>query len=67
LIGIAKIRSGVAVQFVFEATGPYHLGLALALWEAKIPLSVLNPARVRHFAKAQSKAKTDPIDTQVIA
>jgi transposase len=52
LIGIAKIRSGVAVQFVFEATGPYHLGLALALWEAKIPLSVLNPARVRHFAKA---------------
>jgi transposase len=67
LIGIAKIRSGVAVQFVFEATGPYHLGLALALWEAKIPLSVLNPARVRHFAKAQGKAKTDPIDTQVIA
>jgi transposase len=65
LIKAAKKYPG-AVQFVFEATGPYHLGLALALWEAKIPLSVLNPARVRHFAKAQGKAKTDPLDTQVI-
>ena len=65
LIKAAKKYPG-AVQFVFEATGPYHLGLALALWEAKIPLSVLNPARVRHFARAQGKAKTDPLDTQVI-
>jgi transposase len=54
------------VQFVFEATGPYHLGLALALWEAQIPLSVLNPARVRYFAKALGKAKTDPLDKRVI-
>jgi transposase len=30
-------------------------------------LSILNPARVRHFAKAMGKAKTDPLDTQVIA
>lgn len=65
LIKAAKKYPGV-VQFVFEATGPYHLGLALALWEANIPLSILNPARVRHFAKAQGKAKTDPLDTQVI-
>ena len=65
LIKAARKYPG-AVQFVFEATGPYHLGLALALWEAKIPLSILNPARVRHFAKAQGKAKTDPLDTQVI-
>ncbi len=65
LIKAAKKYQG-PVQFVFEATGPYHLGLALALWEAQIPLSILNPARVRHFAKAQGKAKTDPLDTQVI-
>jgi len=65
LIKAAKKYQG-AVQFVFEATGPYHLGLALALWEALIPLSVLNPARVRFYAKAQGKAKTDPLDTQVI-
>jgi transposase len=65
LIKAAKKYPG-AVQFVFESTGPYHLGLALALWEAQIPLSILNPARVRYFAKAQGKAKTDPLDKQVI-
>ena len=65
LINAAKKYPG-PVQFVFEATGPYHLGLALALWEAQIPLSVLNPARVRFYAKAQGKAKTDPLDRQVI-
>jgi transposase len=65
LIQAAKKYPGV-VQFVFEASGPYHLGLALALWEASIALSVLNPARVRYFAKAQGKAKTDPLDKQVI-
>jgi transposase len=65
LIKAAKKYPG-PVQFVFEATGPYHLGLALALWEALIPLSVLNPARVRFYAKAQGKAKTDPLDKQVI-
>ena len=54
------------VQFVFESTGPYHLGLALALWEAQMPLSIVNPARVRFYAKAQGKAKTDPLDKQVI-
>lgn len=65
LIKAAKNYPG-AVQFVFEASGPYHLGLAVALWEANLPLSVLNPARVRYFAKAQGKAKTDPLDKQVI-
>ena len=65
LIKAAKKYPG-PVQFVFEATGPYHLGLAMALWEAQIPLSVLNPARVRYYAKAQGKAKTDPLDKQVI-
>jgi len=38
----------------------------LALWEAELVLSVLNPARVRFFAKALGKAKTDPLDKQVI-
>lgn len=65
LIKAVKKYAG-PVQFVFESTGPYHLGLALALWEAQIPLSILNPARVRFFAKAQGKAKTDPLDKQVI-
>src|SRR6202022_13106 len=66
LIKAAK-KHPARVQFVFESSGPYHLGLALALWEANLSLSILNPARVRHFAKAMGKAKTDPLDTQVIA
>jgi transposase len=65
LIRAAQKYPGV-VQFVFEATGPYHLGLALALWEANLALSILNPARVRYFAKAQGKAKTDPLDKEII-
>jgi transposase len=65
LIKAAKKYPG-AVHFVFESTGPYHLGLALALWEANLALSILNPARVRYFAKAEGKAKTDPLDKQVI-
>ena len=65
LIKAAKKYPG-PVQFVFESTGPYHLGLALALWKAQMPLSILNPARVRFYAKAQGKAKTDPLDKQVI-
>lgn len=66
LIRASKKFNG-RVQFVFEATGPYHQALSLALWEAGIALSVVNPARVRHFAKAMGKAKTDPLDRLVIA
>jgi transposase len=65
LIKAAK-NYAAPLMVVFEATGPYHLGLALALWEAKIPLCILNPARVRHFAKALGKAKTDPLDASLI-
>jgi transposase len=65
LIKAAKKYPG-RVHFVFESTGPYHLGLALALWEAKLELSILNPARVRFFAKSMGKAKTDPLDKEII-
>ena len=35
---------------------------------AGLPLAVVNPAQVRHFAQAVGKrAKTDPIDAGVIA
>jgi transposase len=65
LINAAKKHPG-PVHFVFESTGPYHLGLALALWDANLDLSILNPARVRYFAKSLGKAKTDPLDKQMI-
>ena len=51
-----------------EATGGYEIVVAATLGAAGMPVAVLNPAQVRHFAGALGKrAKTDPIDAAVIA
>ena len=55
-------------HLVFEASGGYERGLALAAHVARVPTTKLNAARVRQFASASGKlAKTDKIDAQVIA
>ena len=52
---------------VCEATGGYEQAVVARLHAADIPVSVLNPARVRHFAQAQGRrAKNDPIDAAVL-
>lgn len=51
-----------------EATGGFETIAAAALASAGLPIVVVNPAQVRAFAKALGKrAKTDPIDAEVIA
>jgi transposase len=56
-----------AVQVICEATGGYERDVVAALHQAQVPVSVLNPARGRDFAKAQGqRAKTDPIDALVL-
>lgn len=51
-----------------EATGGYETVVAATLAAAGLPVVVLNPAQVRHFANALGKrAKSDPIDAAVIA
>jgi transposase len=56
-----------AVQVICEATGGYEREVVTALPQAGIPVSVLNPARIRHFARAQGqRAKTDRIDAEVL-
>jgi len=51
-----------------EATGGFETIVAAAIAGAHLPLAVVNPAQVRHFAQALGKrAKTDPIDAAVIA
>jgi transposase len=53
---------------VLEATGGYEQPLVAALTAASLPLSIVEPARVRHFARATGLlAKTDRIDAQVLA
>ena len=51
-----------------EATGGYETVVAAHLATAGLPVVVVNPAQVRHFAQALGqRAKTDPIDAGVIA
>lgn len=51
-----------------EATGGYETVVAASLSAAGFPVVVVNPAQVRAFANALGKrAKTDPIDADVIA
>lgn len=51
-----------------EATGGYETVVAATLGAASLPVAVLNPAQVRHFANAVGKrAKTDRVDAAVIA
>lgn len=61
-------RGSVKVHACMEATGAYWLGLATALYEAGIEVSVVNPSRTVHFARSQlRRTKTDRVDTEMIA
>jgi transposase len=51
-----------------EATGGYEKLAAASLAEAALPVVVINPAQVRHYAKAiGARAKTDSLDARLIA
>jgi transposase len=53
---------------VVEATGGFETIAAAALAGAGLPLVIVNPAHIRHYAAALGKrAKTDAIDAFVIA
>jgi transposase len=62
-------RQGAAsVHACLEATGAYGERLATALVDAGHQVSLLNPAIIHHYAKSRlSRAKTDPVDADVIA
>lgn len=70
--GHRRLRKLLATQpgvhVICEATGGYERAVVAALHAAKVPVSILNPARVRHFARAQGqRAKTDHIDAAVLS
>lgn len=53
---------------VVEATGGYQRNVVEALFQAGLAVAVVNPARVRQFARASGLlAKTDKLDAQVLA
>lgn len=56
-----------ATHVVLEATGGYEQPVVRALRSAGIPVSVVEPARIRWFARSKGmRAKTDPIDAAMI-
>ena len=56
------------VLLVMEATGIYHLKLALFLKERGYPVSVVNPFVVKKYAEMlQRRAKTDSVDARTLA
>ena len=64
---LKMIAAVPGVQLICEATGGYEKGIVAALHAAAQPVSVLNPALVRHFALAQGqRAKNDPLDAEVL-
>src|SRR5512147_408650 len=53
---------------VVEATGGYQRAVVEGLVQAGLPVAVVNPARVRQFARACGLlAKTDKLDARVLA
>lgn len=55
-------------RIVLEATGGYEWALALVLQTAALPVIVVNPRRVREYARSQGRlAQTDQIDARMIA
>jgi len=69
--GIARLvdslRSTHPTLIVVEATGGLERALLDALLDADLPVALVNPGHVRHFAKGVGiLAKTDSIDARVL-
>jgi transposase len=70
--GIAELVQGMQELqpelIVVEATGGYQRALVEALFWAGLAVAVVNPARVREFARSCGLlAKTDKLDAQLLA
>lgn len=65
---LAYMAERSPVLIVMESTGGYETDLAVALSDAGLPVAVVNPKRIRDFARATGRlAKTDQIDARLIA
>lgn len=65
---VARLQELQPRVIASEATGGLETVAAAALSAAGLPVVVVNPAQIRHFAQAiGQRAKTDPIDAAVIA
>src|SRR6476469_3602205 len=66
-IAKSKVDTG-AMHFCMEATGVYYEALALALHEAGLKVSVVNPSCIKGFGRSENiRNKNDAIDAGLIA
>jgi transposase len=62
-----KLQGVAGAHVICEATGGYEQALAQRLHQAKLTVSVVNPAQVRAAAQAKGqRAKTDAIDARLL-
>jgi transposase len=65
---VQQMADWQAELIVVEASGGYQRAVVEALFWAGLPVAVVNPARVRQFARACGLlAKTDQLDARVLA
>ena len=65
---VERLQGMAPTLIAVEATGGFETIVAAAIAGANLPLAVVNPAQVRHFAQAVGqRAKSDPIDAAIIA
>lgn len=61
-------QQAFSVHVCLEATGQYGDGVAEYLYMRGYPVSVVNPARIKHYANSKLKRnKTDKADAELIA
>lgn len=64
---VQQLKAAQPTCIVIESTGGLERPLLEALLDAGLPVALVNPARVRHFALGIGiLAKTDPIDARVL-
>jgi transposase len=65
---IARLQPLAPCLIAVEATGGFEIIVAASVGGAGLPLAVVNPAQVRHYAQALGRrAKTDKVDAEIIA
>lgn len=65
---VERVQTLQPTLVVLEATGGREIPVAAALAARGVPVAVVNPRQVRHFARAIGQlAKTDALDAQVLA
>lgn len=65
---VERLKGGGVGRIVVEATGGQERLVVAELYQAGLPVALVNPKRVRHFARALGRlAKTDRIDAAVLA